>query len=307
MSSVPAVRRSLTGARATWRDAYARSSMLAARASRASRLRAIAAGLLPQEIAVLHSGGGRHASGLFSEFASVLGFLDHYERWRRCYAGVLVDYRDGLYAEPAAGSNWWNSYFTPIAMRHADGPLRAVGQSYHDLCANHVERTMVRGRAADLVDRYIGAAPHVHAMVDEFVARHWQGAAVIGVHYRGTDKVIDARRVPYDEVAAKIDDRLSAAGRHGKVFVATDEDAFVEFVRGRFPGRVVARDMFRSSDGRPIDIVNDDGNYRKGLDAVVDCLLLSRTDFLIRTASNLGLCATFFNRLLPAVLLNPER
>lgn len=280
--------------------------MLAARASRASRLRAIAAGLLPREIAVLRSGGGRHASGLFSEFAAVLGFLEHYERWRRCYAGVLVDYRDGLYAEPAAGPNWWNYYFTPIAIRDADGPLRPVGQPYHDLCANHVERTMVRNRAADLIDRHIGPAPHVRDMVEEFIAR-WQGAAVIGVHYRGTDKVVDARRVPYDEVAAKIADRLSAAGRHSQVFVATDEDAFVEFVRRRFPDRVLARDLFRSSDGRPIDVVNDDGNYQKGLDAVVDCLLLSRTDFLIRTASNLGLCATFFNRRLPTVLLNPER
>ena len=63
----------------------------------------------------------------------------------------------------------------------------------------------------------------------------------------------------------------------------------------------------RSIDGRPIDVENADGNYQKGLDAVVDCLLLSRAHTLIRTASNLSLCSTLFNPSLPDRLLNPER
>ena len=75
----------------------------------------------------------------------------------------------------------------------------------------------------------------------------------------------------------------------------------------RFPGQLLVRDMFRSRDGRPIDVVNTDNNYQKGLDAVIDCLLLSRTQFLIRTASNLSLCAAMFNSRVPDLLLNPER
>ena len=54
-------------------------------------------------------------------------------------------------------------------------------------------------------------------------------------------------------------------------------------------------------------VVNTDNNYQKGLDAVIDCLLLSRTQFLIRTASNLSLCAAMFNSRVPDLLLNPER
>ena len=64
--------------------------------------------------------------------------------------------------------------------------------------------------------------------------------------------------------------------------------------------------MFRSVDGRPIDVVNSDGNYQKGLDAVLDCVLLSRTDYLIRTASNLSLCATLFNARVPEHALEPR-
>ncbi len=125
------------------------------------------------------------------------------------------------------------------------------------------------------------------------------------MHYRGTDKFVDARRVPYGEMEREVRSRLRPDGE-SRIFVATDEAAFVTYMRERFPGLVAARDMFRSLDGSPIDIINDDTNHRKGLDAVVDCLLLSRTHTLVRTASNLGLFATLFNPRLPVTLLNPE-
>ena len=77
-------------------------------------------------------------------------------------------------------------------------------------------------------------------------------------------------------------------------------------MRERFPGRVVCLEMHRSVDGTPIDVIQGD-NWNKGRDAVLDCLLLSRCDVLVRTASNLSLCAGFFNPRLPVVLLNRER
>jgi hypothetical protein len=88
------------------------------------------------------------------------------------------------------------------------------------------------------------------------------------------------------------------------VFLATDEQACVDYMRDRFGDRLLYREMFRSRDGRPIDVVNDDPNFTKGADAVSDCVLLSRTSCLVRTASNLGLCAAFFNPSIPEVLLN---
>jgi hypothetical protein len=145
-------------------------------------------------------------------------------------------------------------------------------------------------------------------MVDAYVGEHWTDAFVVGVHYRGTDKAEDAPRVPYQEVEAVVRDRMSRAGAgRGRIFLATDEQAFIDYMRQRFGDQLLYREMFRSVDGRPIDVVNPDSNHQKGLDAVLDCLLLSRTHSLIRTASNLSLCSTFFNKQLPDALLNPER
>jgi hypothetical protein len=309
MPSQTVATRSLSHARAKWRDAFARSSMVASRAAAVSRFGAIAAGLRGREIIVLRSGDGRHASGLFSEFAAVIGFLEHYERWRRFYAGARVEFLDGLYVDNAHGTNWWQYYFEPISLGHDSGaPLRALGQHHHDFFAYRVERRMPRRTAARLVDRHVRVRPEIQQAIDSYVRDHWQGARVIGVHYRGTDKSAEARRVSYEEIGASISDRIKhLAAASWRIFLATDEHDFVEWMRARLGDRLLWRAMFRSRDGRPIDVTNADGNYQKGFDAVVDCLLLSRTEHLIRTSSNLGLCATFFNPLLAQTLVSRER
>lgn len=305
MLSLPVATRSLNTARARWRDVFARSTMAACRVAALSRFGAIAAGLRAREVLVLRSGHGRNASGLFSEVAAVIGFLEHYEQWRRFYAGARLEFVDGLYLDPAYGSNWWQYYFEPISLGNDGGASRReIGQHYHDFFANRVERRMPRRTAARLVASHVRVKPAIQAAIDSYVRDHWQGTRVVGVHYRGTDKIAEARRVPYDEIASSLAQLASASCR---VFLATDEQAFVDWMRARLGDRLLVRAMFRSLDGRPIDVINADGNYRKGFDAVVDCLLLSRTAHLIRTSSNLGLCATFFNPQLPETLLSRER
>lgn len=310
MIPLPApVRRPLSRARAILHEARARSGIVAARLMRVARMGGVAAGMLRREVVVAECLGGDDVSGLFSEFAAVLGILDHYHRWRHLYAGVRVDFSHGLYFDPAVGSNWWEYYFEPIDIGGGRGaPARVVSPHFHDLCANRVERRMSRETGSRLIDRYVVVKPTVRNIVDAFVREHWRDAAVIGIHYRGTDKSDDAPRVPYEEMEAVT---RAAIGRTGsdrcKIFLATDEQSFLDFMRDRFPGQLLYREMFRSVDGRPIDVVNADGNYKKGEDAVVDCLLLSRSHHLIRTASNLSLCSTLFNPRLPETLLNRER
>ncbi|MGE0862274.1 MAG: O-fucosyltransferase family protein [Vicinamibacterales bacterium] len=289
-----------------FRDAQGRTGAVAARLARGAQLAAVTAGARQPELIVVHCGRGNEVSGLFSEVAAVIGVLDHCERWAGCYRGVRVEFLDGLYHDARHGPNWWTYYFEPID-RPAAGTTHVVNSHFHDLCANRVEREMPRQRAAAIVSRHIRLAPDVRALVDEYVAAHWAGRAVVGVHYRGTDKWEDAPPVPFDHVERAVRDRMAALGGEPLVFVATDEQSFVDFMRARFAGRLRCREMFRSTDGRPIDVFNTDGNYQKGLDAVVDCALLARSHTLVRTASNLSLCATFFNAAMPDFPLNRER
>lgn len=240
---------------------------------------------------------GTETSGLFTEFLAVLGALAHYQRWPELYSGLTVDYQDhGLYYDPARGRNWWQYYFEPIAMGTAErASLTTIDPHLHDLLTYHAA-ALPRAAAHALIARHVRLRSHLAVKLEDFVAGRFTGTYVIGLHYRGTDKHEEAPAVPYEVVAAAVRTAAAGAGdQPWRVFVATDDQRFLDFMIERFPDRLLYRPMFRSSDGRPIDVTNDDSNYQKGEDAVLDCLLLSRTSLLIRTASNLSLCSTFFN------------
>jgi hypothetical protein len=138
------------------------------------------------------------------------------------------------------------------------------------------------------------------------VHTHFGNFHVIGIHFRGTDKCGEAPRVPYEEVCAAVRTAIGVVGTEDwRLFVASDEQAFVDYMEDAFPDMVFSWETRRSTDGCPIDLRMED-NYKKGEDAVMDCLLLSRCHQLIRTASDLSLCSTYFNPDIPVVLLNEE-
>lgn len=287
------------------RNWHVRLSLAAAGLDRATRAALTSAGLpLRKQFLLLDCGIGEDASGLFSEVAAVIGAIEHYETWRGIYAGLEVNFRDhGLYHEPAVGLNWWDYYFEPIHLGDHTGALtRAVAPLEHDAFAYRVERDMPRDTAARIVRQHVRPRPSLHERVEHFWREHFAGGRVVGVHYRGTDKSEEAHVVPYDIVSAAIDAALQEEGPGPvRLFVATDEQAFLDHARLSFPGQVSALTMPRSADGRPLHKTS--GGLSQGADAVVDCLLLARCDRVVRTASNLGLCATFFNPTLPVTLL----
>ena len=217
---------------------------------------------------------------------------------------MQVDFADeGLYYEAAAGPNWWEYYFEPVMIGGAtEATRRTVPLWQHDTWAENVERQMTRNAAASIVRRHIRLKPAVNDQVNEFWRAHAGDGSVIGVHYRGTDKSEEARRVSYDALAAAVRHTLRGGLAAAKVFLATDEQACVDHMSQAFPDRLITRPVRRSLDGRPVHKRPGDG-FRKGEEAVTDCLLLSRGAALVRTASNLGLAAGFFNPAIPVMLV----
>ena len=258
---------------------------------------AIAAAGLPlaKEYLELQCAKGNEASGLFSEFCAVIGCLDHFERHRTIYEGLRVDFgRDGLYYEAASGWNWWEYYFEPIQIGDASGArITAVPLWQHDYFAERVEQRVPRDHAAEMLARYIRVKPDIHAAVDAYCAEYLTGDT-IGIHYRGTDKSEESPVVPYGRVA----EALRAVPDDARIFVATDEQAFLDYLMQAYPGRVIFRPMYRSQDRTPLH--KSPGHGRAGgRDAVIDCLILARCNRLIRTASNLGLVAGWFKPHMP--------
>ncbi len=215
--------------------------------------------------------------------------------------GVKLDFgKSGLYYDPLKGENWWEYYFEPLDLGTTKGAK--IWHARHDKhIPNHCKKTKrLKTKTARAVKKYVHLKAEIQGEVDSFVAENYSGAIVLGVHYRGTDKRTEARRVSYEEMATRIEQKIEIVGAD-KIFVATDEEGFLNYLLEIFPGKVCYnRGVTRSLDEfSPLHVSPKCGVYEMGKNTIVDCILLSRTDFLLKTESNLSDCSIYFNENLP--------
>jgi hypothetical protein len=248
-----------------------------------------------KEVLVLNAASG--PPGFFSEFTAVIGMLDHYESWAAIYSGMKVRFDDESPGDGrTAPGNWWEYFFEPIDVQGVPGAhWKPVGRRRHDLFAYRAAQKMSRMRGHELIRRHVRVREHILERVERFVAGNFSDTHVIGIHFRGADKHLESPRVPYEMVDASVRVAIDALGTAGYVlFVATDEQAFLDYMLARHPGRVRYCEATRSIGGQ--QVAAGDGGFRRiGEEALLDCLLLSRCNQLLRTDSNLGYCSTLFN------------
>jgi hypothetical protein len=242
--------------------------------------------------------------GMFSTFNTVIGALDYIEG--QDAAGFKVDLsEDHRYRDDSKGSNWWEYFFEPIVVGSEENAQIRKFFTYEKIFFSlTTEFSMNRERAHALIQKYVRLKPHMQKKIDDFVDCHFNGHDVIGIHYRGTDKNEEAPAVPYDEVVNEINKVLPSLRKDCRIFIATDEQAFFDYMHKQFPEMVVALDALRSDNGKAVhcDITKDP--YRRGEEAVLDCVLLSKTQILLKTASNLSDCSMMFNPHLAVIHLN---
>jgi hypothetical protein len=247
--------------------------------------------------------------GMFRILASVFGAIALYEDGQYC--GVSVDFgRDGVmgpYYDKNRGENWWNYYFEPLLIgkkKHAQELVTANGPIGHDF-ALLTEFNLPRKRVHSIIEKYIRIRPHIQKIVNDIVSSNFSNY-VIGVHYRGTDKTEkggEAPRANYEDIIVHINDAITnAQNENFKIFIATDEQAFLDFMNESYPGKIICYEpAIRSSNDLCVHLIPDENNYKKGEDALVDCLLLSHCNILLKTSSNLSLFSSYFNPDIPVV------
>ncbi|MGH9269771.1 MAG: hypothetical protein ACRDZ2_00690, partial [Ilumatobacteraceae bacterium] len=164
----------------------------------------------------------------------------------------------------------------------------------------------LRREAKKVLNRYVRPRPHIQRAVSSFWEKYLAGHHVIGVHVRGTDAVSSQEVRPHRQGSLLLDRYLVELQRRlevtpaAKVFVASDQESSVALLRAEFPGRVIAYNSVRHSDGDPAGqgptgwlmpayITGDrDRAARNGEEAVIEYLLLSRCDDLVHNGSSLA-------------------
>ncbi len=207
------------------------------------------------------------------------------------------------YRDPGRSPNWLTYFFDVEPVPKPDFVMRDLRQLH--LGERGEVPTIERGAA--LRAKYLPLRAEIALKVESFVAANLAGRNVLGVHFRGTDKTIEAPRVEREIVRQTVESFLQKNPSIDCLFVASDEASFIPYMQDAFPALSVVShdDVFRSTSIQ--NFYQQDlgaGNYIKGEEALINCLLLSRCSVLIRTTSFLSAWASIFNPELPIVLLN---
>ncbi len=244
----------------------------------------------------------REGAGMFSMFSDVLGLLNAYEQGKVC--GLEIDFgKEGVYFSEENGENWWMYYCEPIQLGSKIHTLKGVLGEVPNLPER--EFWSNRSQAHQIIQKYIRFKPHILEKVERFSEKHLAGNVVIGVHYRGTDWFSENEfsLLDYSAFAKEVQRTLQTLGNptNYQVFIATDETGFVKHMEKMFPGHICyVKENYRTSDKVPLHKDTRYNPAKQGEEAILDCLLLSKSDYFIGTCSNLSQWALMLNPEMPA-------
>ncbi|MCO6358769.1 hypothetical protein [Roseivirga pacifica] len=150
-----------------------------------------------------------------------------------------------------------------------------------------------RKKGRETIGKYIKPKIHILQKVDSFYEQHFSNRFVLGVHIRGTD-LHYAPVVSPAEYFPHIDSQIEKEPTL-KIFLATDQAQYIPVFEKRYGNRIVYSDSFRSDNEIAPFQRKELSPYKKGEDVLLDILLLSKADFLIKGSSNVGEMAMYFN------------
>jgi Nodulation protein Z (NodZ) len=212
------------------------------------------------------------------------------------------------YVNAQRGPDWFRYFFEqyhgPLLQ---EATLSTIGiREITDLGLRRRHYALTIERACQLARKYLRVRQEITQAADAFARQHFADRVVLGVHYRGTDKHREAPHVSYSQLLAAICAHLQRHPEVDCVFIATDESALLSYVQKELRSvPLCACDDLRSDGALPVHSRRVPGDpYRKGREALVNALLLSRCHAIVRTASLLSGWASVFNPQLPVTLIN---
>lgn len=200
--------------------------------------------------------------------------------------GINVRFSAGgpLYVEKSKGKDWLayflmqnckkNAMYFPLAIRHIDELGIDPGAELTE-----IEKVNVAWHSKFDFNREFSER------IDSYCLE-WGINECLGVHYRGTDKYLEAPRQAYEKhwnVAKKIARECGI----DRIFVSSDEVGYLEYARDCSDEFEVfwRSDSVRSNcDGGAAHFIKSD-NYEKAKDALVNVVLLSRCKMLVKSPS----------------------
>lgn len=130
----------------------------------------------------------------------------------------------------------------------------------------------------------------INNIINQFYKLNF-GSKNLGVHFRGKDKVgTEAPCIEYNEIFKRVSYYLQNG--YEKIYVATDEPLFLQKCREIYGDKIIA---FRSKITHQTHTEDNSNNFKKNAQAIIDAVLLSKCDALLKTPSFLSAWSVVFN------------
>lgn len=252
----------------------------------------------------------QHSLGVFAQLTQMILIAKYCEE--ACIRPYFHVVNKNL-VEPGRGPNWTDYFFEQYSISQSELPAvhQQIASDKTFRLANRYDiNLLARGdrlkelqnelgdaqEASRLFFRHFRFNPAVVDTACRFVSKSFGMSPFVGIHYRATDKVgTESVVVTFDAMAQQIAEHRAGM----RLFVATDNNGFLEFCRTRFGRDVVS---YSQPDGTS-HLARSDRNFEKSLTAIVDCLILSKSRTLIKTPSLLSAWSKVFNKNLPLILV----
>ncbi|MDE1182349.1 hypothetical protein [Paraburkholderia sp.] len=249
-------------------------------------------------------------SGFFSVMQMVLFILMYCEEKS---LAPRISARRGLYGDAHGKVDWFSAFFEPVQPQPEMMPKQKVRTStVRDLVQlgfrHKYENALQLASASHLFYSHFRPSKYINNEVDSICEKLEIGASTLGVHFRGTDKKFEAIPVPWSNFCRLVETTLAQNPHLDRLFVSSDEQAFIDFfVAWPFGKPVsVAPARLLANGHLPVHFSGYPG-LEIGREALVSSLLLSRCGFLVKTPSYLSAWSKIFNPSLPVTLSSPPR
>lgn len=180
----------------------------------------------------------------------------------------------------------------PVAQLQAAFPHDLVMSDYILDCVGHYDHTEAqRQEYAAIVERRIRVKAEVLARLDPVTIDTLSRGAT-AVHCRGTDKNRESPRQSVHDYYAALEERVDPSHR---LFVATDDASFLQWMTATYGSRVLSTGALRSDDGTPLHLGSHRGP-RRAEECLLDVLLMARCQHLVHGNSSVTNGVLVFNR-----------
>lgn len=188
----------------------------------------------------------------------------------------------------------------PSALRR---PLRF--RNSESLFHLHIPCHLPLSTASRLFWTHLTPKDAVRRRVDAVLAAVPDRRFDLSLHYRGTDKFLEAERTGFGTFEAAIGRHQAGGGLLRHVFLATDDPAFEELARERWPATVFS--TFNLGAPKDVGTPRHFSEMRpedKALEAIVNMFLLAEAPRCVRTSSYMSALSKIVNPTLRTVTLN---